>query len=84
MTNVDLKLALPDALAREAKSAGLLTPDALETLLREAVRRRRVNQLARAMNRLSALDLPVLTDEEVEAEIAAARAERRAPHAGRR
>lgn len=33
-------LMLPESVAREAEAAGLLRPDALETLLREELRRR--------------------------------------------
>lgn len=81
MTQLELKLALPDSLAREAEAAGLLTPESIESLLREEVCRRRVNQLFEAADRLAALDLPPLTTAEVEAELQAARAERRAPGA---
>jgi hypothetical protein len=84
MTQVELKLALPDPLAREAEAAGLLTSEAIERLLREEVRRRRVDRLFAAADRLAALDLPSLTEAEVEAEIQAARAERRVSHAGSR
>ncbi len=40
MTNLELKLNLPDRLAREAQAAGLLTPAALAQLLKDAMRRR--------------------------------------------
>ena len=36
----ELKLTLPDRLAREAREAGLLSPRALQRLLREAMHRR--------------------------------------------
>ena len=74
---VELKLTLPDALARDAEAAGLLSPESIERLLREEVRRRRVDQLFDAADRLAALDLPALTGAEVEAEIRAVRAKRR-------
>lgn len=73
MTNVTL--SLPDTLAQEARAAGLLTPEALERLLREAMRKRQVDQLFATMDKLAALE-PKLTEEEIDAEIAAARAER--------
>lgn len=41
----------------------------------------RIERLFSAVDRLTALDLPPLTEAEVEAEIQAARAERRAAHA---
>lgn len=73
MTNVTL--SLPDDLAQQAKSAGLLRPEAIESLLREAMRKRQVDQLFSTMGKLAALE-PAMTEEEIEAEIAAARAER--------
>jgi hypothetical protein len=78
MTSLEVKLALPDSLAREAAAAGLLTPEAIERLLLEEVRRRRVNKLFEAVDRLAALEMSPLTDAEVEAEIRAARAGKRA------
>jgi post-segregation antitoxin (ccd killing protein) len=76
--STELKLTLPDNLAREAEASGLLTPEAIETLLREEIRRRRVDQLFSAANRLANLDVPTLTEAEVETEIEAARRSRRA------
>jgi hypothetical protein len=73
MTNITLPL--PDDLAKQAESAGLLLPDAIESLLRDAIRKRHVDQLFATMGKLAALE-PVLTDEEIDAEIASARAER--------
>jgi hypothetical protein len=75
---------LPEALAREAEANGLLAPEAIERLLREELRRRRVNSLFEAADRLAALDAPPLTDAEVQAEIEAVRTERRTSHARRR
>ena len=40
MTTLELKLNLPTQLAREAKSAGLLTPESIAQLLKDAMRRR--------------------------------------------
>ena len=45
MTRLELKLNLPDRLAREAQAAGLLTPDALSGLLKDAMRRRAAQAL---------------------------------------
>jgi hypothetical protein len=74
---VQLDLKLPDSLAREAQAAGLLTPQAIEQLLREEIRRRRVSQMFEAADRLAALDAPPLTEAEVETEIQAVREARR-------
>lgn len=78
-----LEINLPDSLAREAKAAGLLAPEAIERLLRDAVRQRAVEELVADADRLAAVDLPPMTTEEVQAEIDALRAERRARLAGR-
>ena len=73
MTTIDLKLSLSEKMRREAEKAGLLTPKAIERLLREEIRRRRVDNFFSAADRLASLDLPALTDAEVEAEIQKAR-----------
>jgi hypothetical protein len=81
MTTVEVQLTLPDHLAREVEASGLLAPEALERLLREEIRRRQVEQLFAAAERLAAVEEPPLTADEVAAEIEAARAARRAAHA---
>ena len=73
----EILLTLPDNLAREAEANGLLRPEFIASLLRTEIRRRRVNRLFAAADRLADLDEP-LTDAEIEAEIAASRRERRA------
>ena len=70
---LDLKLDLPENVFKEAKEAGLLQPAEIERLLREELRRRRVDDLFVTTDKLDALDIPPLTEEELEAEIAAAR-----------
>ena len=45
MTTLELKLNLPDQLARDAKAAGLLTEQELERLVREALRARSLERL---------------------------------------
>jgi hypothetical protein len=77
MTTV--QITLPDQLAADAQRAGLLTPQALEALLREAIERREaVDQMFEAMDRIQAADLPPMSEDEIQAEIDAVRAERRA------
>jgi hypothetical protein len=78
---IELTVALPEQLAREAEANGLLKPEALERMLREEIRRRRVGELFDAADRLAALSEPPLTEAEILAEIQAARAERLARHA---
>lgn len=82
MTTLEIKLTLPDPLVQEAQAIGLLSPEALERLLRDEIRRRRTEQLFDAADRLAALPGP-LSVEEVEAEIQAARAARRGGDARR-
>jgi hypothetical protein len=83
MVAVELKLSLPDRLAEEAEAAGLLTAEAIESLLRtEVERRRHVRKLFAAADRLATLE-PTLSPEEIEQEIASVRANRRQHGAGR-
>jgi hypothetical protein len=71
----EILLTLPDSLAREAEASGLLTPEFIASLLLAEIRRRRVNKLFAAADRLADLDKSI-TDTEIEAEIAASRRER--------
>ena len=73
----ELKVILPDALANEAKAAGLLTPQAIERLLREAVRNKAVNELFEAADRMAAANIPPMTMQEIQAEVDAVRKARR-------
>lgn len=82
MTVVELELVLPETLAEAAAAAGLLTPEAIERLLRDELRRRQVDRLFDAADRLAALDMPPLTEAEVQAEIQAVREAKRGYRAG--
>ncbi len=73
----EVTLTLPDDLAQQARQAGLLRPEALAALLRDAMRQGRIERLFATMDKLSQLE-PPLSEEEIAAEIEAARAERRA------
>jgi hypothetical protein len=75
MTTVTLNL--PDTLAAEANAAGLLTPEAIEQLLREGLRRKAIDGLFAAADKLAAADFPPMTMEEIQAEVNAVRAERK-------
>lgn len=80
MTTV--QITLPDALAQEAARAGLLAPEKIESLLRQHLRTERIEGLQTARAKLAAEPPPPMTPEEIQAEIAAYRAEqRRAPRA---
>jgi len=78
----EVVLNLSDNLAKEAEANGLLKPEFIESLLRAEIRRRRVNKLFAAADRLADLELPPLTEAEVEAEIIKARQSRH-PNANR-
>jgi hypothetical protein len=69
MVTVDFKISLPEKLRQEAEKAGLLPPKALERLLRDEIRRRRVDGLFAAADKLAALDVSSLSDAEIEAEV---------------
>src|SRR6478752_3255126 len=81
---LEIKLRLPDDVAREAEASGLLEAGSLESLLREELRRRRVDHLFATADHLAALPLPPLSEAELNSEIQAARAHRRRRHARRR
>lgn len=72
----EVVLTLPDELAEEAREMGIFRPITITSLIKEAVRRRKVNRLFDTMDRLNALpNRP--TEEEIAKEIAAARREKR-------
>ena len=69
MTTLELKLNLPDRLAQDAAQMGLLDPDSLQTMLREAVRSRRIAQLALARQRVAEAGIAPMSLEEIQAEV---------------
>lgn len=77
MATVQIRLDLPEELAREAQERGLLSSKAIESLIRSEIRRARIGRLFDDMEKLSAVDAAPLTDAELEAEIRAVRSKRR-------
>lgn len=77
MTTLELKLNLPDRLAREAQAAGLLTPEALSDLLKDAMRRRAAQALLAGAERASKAGSKPLSMDEIQAEVNAVRRTRR-------
>jgi hypothetical protein len=73
-----IQMDLPDAIAQDAQAAGLLTPQALERLLSDALRTRSLTALDSALEKLAAEPLPPMSEDEIQAEIEAFRAEKRA------
>ena len=74
MTTVQIEL--PDGTAQAAQAAGLLTPQALDRLLNEALRKREAaNSLLSIADRVAAAGIAPMTMQEIQAEVKAARAE---------
>ena len=73
-----IQIELPDATAKAARDAGLLTSQALERLLNDALRRRQAaDSLLSIADRVAAAGIAPMSMKEINAEVKAARAERR-------
>ncbi|MCM2288316.1 MAG: hypothetical protein NDI67_04740 [Sulfuritalea sp.] len=73
-----IQIELPDATAQAARDAGLLTTQAMERLLNDAIRRRQAaDALLSIADRVAEAGIPVLTMQEINAEVKTARAERK-------
>ena len=83
MTELELKLSLPDQLADQAKAAGLLTSEAIERLVRQAIRKAAAERLMEYGTRLREPGGPEITEAELESELRAVRAEFREARAPR-
>jgi len=88
MTRLELKLNLPDDLALRAQSAGLLTEQAIQELLEDAMRRQAGQTLLESVREIQALAIPPMSDDQIMEEVRAVRAERlatrdKADNAGR-
>ena len=77
MTSLELKLELPDRLARDAQAAGLLTPKGLSQLVRDAMRRRAAQTLLDGAARATDLGSRPLSMREIQVEVNAVRHQRR-------
>jgi hypothetical protein len=69
-------------LAREAEEAGLKMPDAVEVLLREELKRRRVERLFSTADRIADLNVAPMSEEEIQAEVDAVRKAQRSHATG--
>jgi Xaa-Pro aminopeptidase len=74
----ELTVKVPDELASQLEAAGLLDEAVLEKVFRDALRKQAVGELFVALDEIQSLKLPPMTEAEIQAEIDAARAERRA------
>ena len=82
MTTLELTLNLPDELALRAKSAGLLTPDAIEAMLREQLKKQAGEQLRALWARMPREELTPEIEQEIAEEVRAVRANLRRRNAG--
>ena len=72
-----IQIELPDATAQAARKAGLLTPQAMERLLTDALKRQQAaDSLLSIADRVAAAGVEPMSMEEINAEVKAARAER--------
>jgi hypothetical protein len=78
MTTLELTLNLPDDLASKAQAAGLLSSEAIEKLLREQLRKQAGQDLRVMLNKVDASSVPPMSADEIQVEIEAYRAARRA------
>lgn len=73
-----IRIELPDATAKAARDAGLLTSKALSRLLAQAIRRQRAAaSLLSTADRVARAGVAPLSMEEIDAEVKADRARRR-------
>ena len=75
MTTV--QITLPDELAQKAATAGLLSPEAMEAMLRDQLRRRAGEQLQAMWRRMQLEELTPEIEQEIVEDVRNVRAERR-------
>ena len=83
MTTLELKLTLPQELAKQAKAAGLLKSEAIASMLREQLRRQAGKALRVMMDKLADANFPQMSEDEIQAEVNAVRKARHARKARR-
>lgn len=82
--SITVQLDLPEEVIREARSFGLLETKRMTAMLAEEVGRRRAGlELKQMLDKVRSAPGEPMTMEEINAEIKAARAERRARETGR-
>ena len=73
-----IQIDLPEATAQAARDAGLLTPQALDRLLTEALKRKQAaDSLLSVADRVATAGIAPMSMDEINAEVKAARAARR-------
>ena len=82
-----ITFSLSDTVAAQAREAGLLTPECLEKLLKDELRRQAIDRFSEVSNRIQAAiaagELDPISEEEIVEEVRAVRKERRARTAAR-
>ncbi len=73
MTELELRLSLPDQLAAQAKNAGLLNSEAIERLVRDAIRKAAAQRFVELGRRLREPGGIVITEEQLETELKSVR-----------
>ncbi len=71
-----VQITLPDELAQKAANAGLLSPEAMEAMLREQLRRRAGEELRTMWQRMPQEELTPKIEQEIVEEVRKVRAER--------
>ena len=75
-----IQIDLPDATAQAARAAGLLTPEALERLLTDALKRQKAaDSLLAIADRVAAAGIAPMSMDEINTEVKAARAQKTPP-----
>lgn len=72
-----IQLSLSDALAKEAREAGLLRPEAIESMLRERLKGQHLEELRDSMDKMQSSGEPPMTMEQIVAAVKEYRQERR-------
>jgi hypothetical protein len=75
---ISVQISLPDEVARKAKSAGLLSDEAISALLEEAMRRAAGGRLLKVAADIRSVGIEPMNDADVVALVKEVRAERRA------
>jgi hypothetical protein len=73
-----IEISLPDEVAKRARRAGLLSDGAIQTLLEDAMRRRAGRALMDVAHEIQDAGIAPMSMEEINREVSAFRAERRA------
>lgn len=73
-----IHIDLPDATVQAAQAAGLLTPQSIERLLNDAIKRKQAaDSLLTIADRVDAAGIPSMSMEEITAEVKSVRKERK-------